>query len=71
MPYTPIADEPFPPDQGWFIVWWNDDADCWCAASAVIRDREEALKRLEQRRAKTELPLRLVRENRFYTAEDA
>lgn len=71
MPYTPIPAEPFPPSEGWFIVWWNEDYDCWSAATTVIHDRAEAVRRLEERRSKTDLPLRLVRENSSYTAEDA
>lgn len=71
MPYHPMPEHPWETREAWVIAWWNDEYDCWAAASGPCPDREEAVRNLAKRRATMpDLPLRLIRETSVYTAEE-
>lgn len=68
--YHVIPDHPWPGVDGWVIAWWNEEYGQWCAGG-VTHDRDEAVKRIRGMRAQNpDFPLRLVREQRIYIAEE-
>lgn len=70
MPYAPLPAEPYPPGESWFLAVWNEETDAWLPCRPSI-ERAEAVKRLLAMRTENpEMIIRLVRENRFYTAEE-
>jgi len=69
--YHVIPDHPWPDHDYWAIAWWNEEHGQWCATSANIPTREEALERLAKRRESApDMQFRLVRETTIWTAEE-
>jgi crotonobetainyl-CoA:carnitine CoA-transferase CaiB-like acyl-CoA transferase len=70
MPYKPLPAEPFPPNDGWFLLIWIEEEENWCPGQPRST-KEEALAALHSRREKYPDEItRLVRETRTYTTED-